>query len=48
MITIDVGAANSDLVKQPGKIYVMFEPDPEACQGLELKHAGDQSVYIFN
>lgn len=48
MITIDVGAANSDLVKQPGKIYVMFEPDPGAFQELELKHAGDQSIYIFN
>lgn len=48
MIIIDVGAANSNLKKQPGKVYVMFEPDPDSFQELELKHAGDPSIYILN
>jgi len=48
MIIIDVGAANADLKKQPGKVYVMFEPDPDSFQELELRHAGDPSIYIFN
>lgn len=47
MIIIDVGAADAMLKKQPGKVYVLFEPDPAAFNRLQEKHAGDPSIYIF-
>lgn len=47
MIIVDVGAANVNLRKKPGKVYVLFEPDPEAYQALQYRYYHDPSVYVF-